>query len=80
VRVDERQIFWNGEVIDEPELARRAAAHWCGRRPHIITVDQSLPDPNDRAAIALSLRVGRLIGTKQATLEETLRKLADGSY
>lgn len=30
--------------------------------------------------MALSVRVSRLISTKQATLEETLKKLANGTY
>jgi hypothetical protein len=80
VRVDGGQIFWNSDSVDEPELARRAAAHWCGERPYVIKADFALPDPNDRDGMALSVRVSRLISTKQAALEETLRKLADGTY
>lgn len=80
VTITDNVIRWNGDIVDEAELARRAAAHWCGERPYAITTDQAVPHPDDRAAIELSLRVSRLIGTKQATLAETLRKLADGTY
>ncbi|MEQ1784233.1 MAG: hypothetical protein ABMA14_23000 [Hyphomonadaceae bacterium] len=80
ILIEHGQIFWNGEAIDEPEVAKRSAAHWGGERPYAIKIDQALPAPDDHAAIALSMRVGRLIGTKQATLAGTLKKLADGSY
>ena len=80
VRIEDNKIFWNDQLVDEPELARRSAAHWCGVRTYAIMVDQSLPDPRDREAMARSQRVGRLIGTKQATLADTLNQLADGTY
>lgn len=80
VTIANNEIRWNGDIVDEAELAKRAAAHWCGERPYAIKTDHVIPHPDDRAAIELSLRVSRLIGTKQATLAETLRKLADGTY
>lgn len=80
VGIEHDQILWNDEAVDEPELARRSAAHWCGERPYVIVFDQALPAPDDRAAIARSIRVSRLIGTKQATLAETLKQLAAGTY
>lgn len=80
VRIDHNQIFWNSDLVDEAELARRSASHWCGERPYAIMTEQALPDPGDKAALALSMRVGKLIGTKQATLADTLKQLADGTY
>lgn len=80
VRLEGAQIFWNGQPVDEPELARRSAAHWCGERTYAIMIEQSLPDPRDSAAMARSMRVSRLVGTKQATLADTLKQLADGTY
>ena len=80
ILIEHGQIFWNGEVIDEPEVARRSAAHWCGEWPYAIKIDQALPAPDAHAAIKLSIRVSRLIGTKRATLADTLKNLADGSY
>jgi hypothetical protein len=80
IQIEHGQIFWNGEVIDEPEVARRSAAHWCGERPYAIRTDQALPAPDDHASIALSIRVGQLIGTKQAKLANTLKRRVDGSY
>lgn len=80
VTLEAGRIFWNGEEVDESELARRSAAHWARKPVHVITTDQAIPAPDDVDARKLSLRVCRLIGTKQTTLAETLRKLADGTY
>lgn len=80
VRLDRNRIFWNDEAVDEPELAKRSAAHWCGERPPVIMMEQVITDPRDQAAIARSVRIGKLIETKQATLADTLKQLAEGSY
>jgi|GEM_PF-5346341 len=80
VRIDNGQVFWNGEMVDDATLAKRAASHWCGGRPFAISLDQPIPDPRDHVAIAHSMRVGRLIVTGPETLTATLKQLAEGSY